>query len=207
MHIILVRHGHIRKNTSRFSEGWYDPDLSSLGESQADRTGLRLASLHIQAIFSSDLIRAKQTANIINQHLNLPMRLLPELREIFMGDWEGRSFRDLEIEKDEYYLSWSRHETDMPYPNGESGADVLRRTMGFLDNISQMDLKNIVVITHGGVIRALVSTCIQLDMQSRFHLPVSTCGLTHLVYSPSLGYYLHYLNDTSHLDQALPIPE
>lgn len=199
MRIYLVRHGQKQKGQNRFRNGYYDPDLTSTGEYQADLTGRRLARLPLQVIFSSNLNRTMQTAEIINRYLCLPFLERNEIREINMGNWEGVPFEKLAEEKDAYYLAWREHKKDLPYPNGESGADVLHRIMPFLGEIHQQGLENILLVTHGGIVRVLVSACIGLEMQKRFRLRVDNCSLALIEYAEPNNMRLVCLNDTSHL--------
>jgi broad specificity phosphatase PhoE len=200
MHIYLVRHGQKRKDQDRFSRGFFDPDLTRLGMQQAHQTGQRLKGLPMQAIFTSDLARTRQTAEIINQYIARPLQTRPDLREICMGDWEGVSFETLAEREDAYYLAWRQHTQDLPYPNGESGADVLVRITSFLDELCQQNLEDVLLVTHGGLIRVLVSASLLLGMEKRFHIPVSNCSLSILEMScSSHEIKLVCLNDTAHL--------
>jgi broad specificity phosphatase PhoE len=203
MRIYLVRHGQKQEGQNRFSRGQYDPHLTSLGEQQADLAGRRLAGLPLQAIFCSDLARTVQTAEIINRHLGLPLLRRPELREIHMGDWEGVALEKLAEEQDACFLAWQEHTQDLPYPNGESGADVLSRMLSLLAEISKQDMQDVLLVTHGGVIRVLASAAIQLAMEKRFLLQVDHCSLTTLEYNDPSGCRLICLNDTAHL----PFPD
>ena len=202
MRIYLVRHGQKQEGQNRFSRGQYDPHLTSLGEQQADLAGRRLAGLPLQAIFCSDLTRTIQTAEIINQHLRLPLSQRPELREIHLGDWEGVALEKLADEQDACFLAWQDHTWDLPYPNGESGADVLDRMRSLLAEIIKANLEHVLLVTHGGVIRVLASAAIQLAMEKRFLLQADHCSLTILEYEDPAKCQLICLNDTAHLPIA-----
>ena len=200
MHIYLVRHGRKRRDQSRFTDQRFDPDLTKLGSQQADLTGKRLSSSGIERVYASNLARTVQTAEIANQHIGAPMALRPELREIFMGDWEGTPFTQLSDLNASYYEAWKQHTTDLPYPNGESGSQVFFRANHVLREIVSQTTEAALIVTHGGVIRCLVSGVIGLAMEKRYNLHVHNCSITSLYYNPEgQRFSLEYLNDTSHL--------
>ena len=144
MRIYLVRHGHTNAGSAYDTHhGYPDPALSEVGIRQAEKLGERLLHQKIAAIYSSDLKRASETAEIIARYANAEVILKPQLREINMGEifkqgWEAfPGFHD----------EWLKHEADLPYPGGEAGMDVKKRACLGLGwkNVSCLHPQQIVV--------------------------------------------------------------
>ncbi|KAA0235636.1 MAG: phosphoglycerate mutase GpmB [Acidimicrobiales bacterium] len=142
----MVRHGQSEWNAGQRWQGQADPPLSALGARQAR---LAAASLdHIEAIVSSDLRRAADTARVIADALGIgPVALEPALRERFAGPWQG-------LTRDEIERRWPGWLEDGRRPEGyESDAEVCRRSVPALRRIAEHHGgTRVLVVTHGGVI-------------------------------------------------------
>ncbi len=208
MQIHLLRHGEKRFDQERFNEiGWFDSDLTSFGEQQADAAGRRLAAFGIQRIYTSDLIRTRQTTQFANRHIGAPVDIRLELREIFLGDWEGKNSAEREALDEEYYSAWKARTSDLPYPNGENGSLVFFRTDRLLRELVQKPEDPILLVTHAGVIRSLVSIYLGMGIEKRFNLQIDHCSITTLSYNPEKQTFsLITLNDCAHLE-GLASPE
>jgi broad specificity phosphatase PhoE len=204
MKIYLTRHGQKLHNQKRFMDGYYDPDLTELGFQQADKLGERLRDKPIRYLYSSDLTRTLQTAEKINAHLDLPLDIHKELREVHMGDWTGKSWDEIKEENSDYYQQWHSHQSDLPYPNGESGAQVFYRADRFLRRLVQCFRNDMLVVTHGGWISSVVCGYMEIPMEKRYHIRVDNCSLTTLEYDPDQArFYVLNTNDTAHLENGL----
>jgi len=206
MLIYLLRHGEKRFDQQRYNDmGWYDSDLTPLGEQQADAAGRRLAALGIQHIYTSDLLRTQQTTHFANQHIGAPVTNRLELREIFLGDWEGKNSAERKALDEEYFAAWAAHTNDLPYPNGENGSLVFFRADRLLRELVQTPAEAILLVTHAGVVRALASTYLDLGIDRRFNLQIDHCSLTTLSYNPERQTFsLVTLNDCAHLEGLPP---
>ena len=199
MRILLVRHGRASAESAYDVDLVYpDPVLSDLGVSQAEKLGQRLLAHRIEAIYSSDLKRAVETAKIVAQYTNTDIIIKPQFREINMGaiftqGWEA--FPD-------FYEQWRRHEADLPYPRGEAGIDVVTRAWPVLDEIMQQYNHDVVIVTHGGVIMSLLSACLGMELEKRFRfVPPANCSVSVLFCDRTDGYIrVEKVNDTAHLD-------
>ena len=120
MRIYLIRHG---RQSSRLCN--VDVDLSPEGFRQAALLGERLFKTNIQAVYSSDLIRAVQTAQAANLYWNVEHTVLPELREISFGELTGLSDDAIRLRFADFKERESRMEEDIPYPGGECAGDVV----------------------------------------------------------------------------------
>jgi broad specificity phosphatase PhoE len=194
MKIYLLRHGQIVDANPRQS----NPSLSATGIRQAELLGQRLQSYSLEAIYSSDLERAKQTAHIINRHTCTDIMLKSQLREIDMGVVPEKGWEAFP----EYYEKWQKHESDLPYPQGESGQDVQKRAWEVIEEIRTQYTQAVAVVTHGGVIMVLLSACLGLGLEKRFQfMPMANCSISTLTYDTEKQLLkVERVNDTAHLD-------
>ncbi len=158
MRLLLVRHGQSKWNATRKLQGQADVGLSPLGMAQADALRPTIAKIgHCRAI-SSDLERVRETAHRIGAD-NPP--LTEGLREIDVGDWTGRSIDDIRAEDETAYQGW-RAGTVAP-PGGEAWEDFVARVTGVIEAERHVPCENLLVVCHGGVIRAILQRYIGLD--------------------------------------------
>jgi broad specificity phosphatase PhoE len=154
--ILLLRHGQSTWNAEGRWQGWSDPPLSPLGESQAEEAAGRLAEAGATAVVTSDLVRARTTGRILAGALGLgPPTEDRDLREYDVGDWEGLTRPEIEAGWPDQLAAW-REGRLLATPGGETRSAFLERTMGALRRVaSATELGDVaVVVTHGGVIRA-----------------------------------------------------
>ncbi len=147
MKIYLIRHG---RQSSKLCN--VNVDLSEEGFRQAALVGERLFSEKIQAVYSSDLIRAVQTAQAANLYWNVEHIVRPGLREISFGDMEGMSDGEIAVKYQDFKLQMAKMEEDLPYPGGECAADVVRRALPVFEELVNSGYERVAVVTHGGVI-------------------------------------------------------
>ncbi|SHO51334.1 histidine phosphatase family protein [Anaerocolumna xylanovorans] len=198
MNIYLIRHG--RQNSPLCN---VNVELAEEGKRQAELLGRRLEGYRIDALYSSDLIRAVETAGILNKYLDQDHLIREDIREISFGLLEGKSNEEIESEFADFRKEQLLLEKDIPYPGGECGGQVFERAMRTVEEILSSDKSNVAVVTHGGVIRALVSGLLGLDMSKKLLLGVSleNTSITHLVYNKDKNrFYLQRFNDYAHLE-------
>lgn len=161
--ILLMRHGE--DDDSRLG-GWSDAGLSLKGKEQVENAceNIMKSDYNIQHIFSSDLQRAKETAEIVSEHLGLPITLLEEFRETNNGDLAGISKE--KFQKEYPGLYFSALEWEQQYPNGESPAQYYNRIKdgweAFKNRSGALD-GDILLVTHAGVINII--RCIEAGIQ------------------------------------------
>lgn len=206
--LYLIRHGETINNASRrnvpstynYKKKCPDPPLNETGIRQAHLLGERLQACNINVIYSSDLLRTQQTSQIINKYIGKKIISRAALREIDMGELHLRSFEELKEEFPEFYNNWNKHDSDMPYPHGESGRDVLKRTSEVIKEITHKNIGNAAVVTHGGVIRVLVSIFLGMPLENRFRFVLDNCGITEVRYDTASDMFkVLCLNDSAHL--------
>lgn len=146
----LVRHGQTDWNLIGRFQGQADPPLNATGEQQARDLAARLDGTAYAALYSSDLLRARQTAAALADHTGLPVRLDARLREVHHGEWDGLLVTEVQAR---YGDSWAERErspgTARP-PGGETVAEVADRVAAALDEIARLHAgTDVLVVSHG----------------------------------------------------------
>ena len=159
--MILVRHAETEANVSQVWHGSADAPLTERGWRQVQATARRIAELAqqypVDAFYVSPLPRAQSTAAAIAQALRHEPRVDHDLREFDLGDWEGRSFRDLK-ETEKLWQRWDADPTFAP-PNGESPRAFNRRALAALQTLAARHPgQTVLVVTHGGVISTVLAS-------------------------------------------------
>ena len=160
--LIIIRHGESEANQLGVIAGWTDYKLTALGLQQAEETAAYLAANEkIDVVCSSDLCRAFDTAKALADRLGLPVQAYSELRETYCGEWEGKTFAEVEARDVEEYARFKRFQLIYTLPEGEnlweSGVRFYNKA---LEVAKENEGKTVVIAAHGAVIRvfwALIS--------------------------------------------------
>jgi glucosyl-3-phosphoglycerate phosphatase len=163
--VVLWRHGQTAWNLQDRFQGHTDVELDPVGLDQAARAARLLAALKPHAIVSSDLLRARATAEALARLADLPVREDPRLRETFGGTWQGLTVDEIRTMDADAYSRWRAGE-DVPAGGAESRTDVAARVgPAVLDAVSPVPAGEcVVVVTHGGSARAAIGTMLDLPM-------------------------------------------
>lgn len=197
--IILIRHGETDWNLAGRWQGNTDIPLNDTGRQQARMLARRLKANRwpIDAIYSSDLLRAAETAQIAAEKLHLPVQLDAQWRERGLGILEGLTRR--EISEKYPYMVLPR--TFIEAPESESYASLKRRVVLALEEIlRQHDGETVAVVSHSGTLRVLISYI--LELPEKIYAPFSlrgNTGLSRIIIDGELA-QLNLLNDTSHIE-------
>ena len=146
--IYLIRHGETDWNVERKIQGQTDIPLNSNGKQQAEEAANEIANLKIDRIISSDLSRAKETAEIINKKVGAKITIDKRLREVNYGNYEGAQFDKFTDEQ------WEIFNKTPEKIKGESRKQVYDRVKSLIDEIK--DDENVLVVTHGGSLRMML---------------------------------------------------
>jgi broad specificity phosphatase PhoE len=150
--ILLVRHGETDWNLNRRLQGHADRPLNETGREQAHGLAADLAEEQLEAVYSSDLSRASETARIVADARGLDVTMLPELRERHFGTWEGLT--------DEEIHERFPEAADGVLGDGESRDQLDRRVLGALSRIAEEHPNGtVLVVSHGGPLRAVLRHC------------------------------------------------
>ncbi|MDI6827559.1 MAG: alpha-ribazole phosphatase [Armatimonadota bacterium] len=201
MRIILVRHGETIYNLERRYQGHTDVELTELGRKQALRTAERLSKEHISAIYSSDLIRANETAKLIAKFHNLSVQTDKRLRECAFGDWEGLTVDEIRERYPELYANYQRDSVQHRAPNGERLESLLERVSQVADWIAEKHRdENVVLVGHGGTIHAFICYALNAPLYAFRKIRLDNCGITIFSRLPNGKWFLEVLNETCHLE-------
>lgn len=196
--LLLVRHGEVESNDARRYWGHRDVPLNAVGRDQAERLRDRLVGDHLAAVYSSDLSRARETAEIIAQLHRAPVVQCPELREIAFGRFEGLTFDEVKTAFPEAEKHFGGDATRR-FPGGESLADLSARVGRFAERLEGLGAdQTILVVGHGGSLRVLICLLLGLDVTRWWQLRVDRASLS-IVETFTEGGVLSLLNDVSHL--------
>lgn len=155
--VLLIRHGQSTWNAAGRWQGHGDPPLSPLGRRQAFSLAQTLAGTALDRILCSDLRRAIETADVLGEALGIAPQVDPALRELDVGRWSGLTRRQIADREPELLARFDRDEPDVRPGGGESRRELAVRARGALARIvGERPGARIAVVTHLGVIRALV---------------------------------------------------
>ena len=157
LRLYLIRHGEVEGVEAGRLLGRTDVPLSERGREQSHQLAQFLSRERLTSVYSSDLLRARTTADTIATRSNLEVRETSAWREIDMGEWEGRTFAALHGEAPRLVAQIFNDPARFVYPHGESFAAFTARVRGALDKLLKThDSGNIALITHGGVCRVII---------------------------------------------------
>lgn len=179
--IYLLRHGAVvHAETGRFI-GHLDVPLSELGERQIAAQAARLASRQISAIYASDLIRARRSGEIVGTAHGLVPTVVPALREMAMGRWDGLTAGEIQRREPERFADWMSRVGEFPFPDGECVSDLEARAWPALVSIiGKHRGEAIVVVAHGGTNRTLLCRALGLPRSRLLSLGQDYGALTVL---------------------------
>lgn len=160
MEILLIRHGETEWNRMRRMQGHIDIPLNDAGRRQAQALAAALAAERPQAIYVSDLQRARDTAQPAADLLDLPVTLDPALRERCFGAFEGMMYEEISAKYPEAFARMQARDPHAQFPAGERKAETLdgfyRRAVGAVARIARRhDGGRLAIVTHGGVLDCL----------------------------------------------------
>ncbi|MGQ9558206.1 MAG: alpha-ribazole phosphatase [Desulfurispora sp.] len=203
--VYLVRHGETVWNKDRRFQGHTDIALSERGMEQARALSLRLSKQKIAAVYASDLQRALQTAEVLARPHALPVQACPELRELHFGHWEGLTFHEMQEGYPAELKAWWNSPLDTAVPGSqETLRSMAGRVSGIVSQLVKRHLGNsILVVCHGGPVRALVAEALQMDLNQHWRLRQDNAALNILEYYPPDKAILTLFNDRSHLPEEL----
>ncbi len=186
--IHLIRHGEIKQHDAPIFLGQTDVPLSEKGKKQAQEAGKRLLALspNLSALYSSDLARAKETASqIIERYENLSLHEEKGLREITLGDWDGRLIEEIKETYPEEFRK--RGEDILRYKvsgGGENFFELQERSVRCLSEIIKKTDGEIAIVTHSGVIRMIIAHLLHLPIEQVIKMKIANGEIVSLLWTP-----------------------
>jgi len=201
--LLLVRHGQSAGNAAGRFGGHSPTPLSELGKQQAEITGKTLAKEKVQAIYSSDLLRALQTAQPLADLLDLPVFANPAFRERKVGVLEGKTFDESKNEHPNDYYALVNRSVHHVITDGESYRQLLKRAVNALHEVLRKHHgENIVIFSHTGAICFLtlyLLGAINRRTRTTPWLVTSNCGINRFEIRGIRNVRVQAINDTRHL--------
>lgn len=201
MRLLLIRHGETDWNATLRYQGQGGVPLNAQGRAQARKAGERLARYGAVALYTSDIIRAAETAALIGEQTGLKPTPMPDLREIDVGQWEGLTPEELYRRFPDHMREYERDPARTVRLGGESYAQLQQRALRAMNTIQERHPgeQTVLAVSHGGTIRALLCHVIGLDLIHFGRLWLDNGSLNELRYGSS-GWRLVRLNDAAHLE-------
>ncbi len=206
MNLILIRHGETDWNRIGRCQGVADIVLNENGKKQATELAHSLRDHNIKAIYSSDLKRARETAQHIAEHHNITVQLEPGLQEMNQGDLEGLSFPDIRDRYAEVLKQWRESPETLRLPSGESLVEVQNRAWRVFEKVHQNHIgETVVVVSHNLTIITLLCkiTGVGLKGFRDFHIEVTS---KNIIISEDGSLRIDVINDVSHLSPMESVP-
>ncbi len=200
MILLLARHGETDDNAQKVFQGQGGGSLNARGRAQAERLGARLAK-SLDLIITSDLTRARETAEIVSAASGARVDLDRTLREVDVGGWTGLAYEEVARRFPEEWAAWHMG-LDVPRGGGETYVALAKRVAEALERIAREHVdRRVLVVSHGAALRSAV--CVTLGLPPRWTSPLAgmhNTGLTTLRFEADSGKsHLVTYNDIAHL--------
>lgn len=197
--VFLIRHGQTEWNKTLRYQGHSDIALTEDGVKQAGWVAERLAREPFSAIYSSDLSRARVTADIIAAKHGLSVEVTPDFREVKFGDWEGLRYNQIHdgwpAEMDKFFMQPGQ----VSIPGGETFHAVKTRTDRAMEAIrAKHDGECVAVVTHGGAIRTILCSALGISLDLLWCFRQDNTAVNIVEYEAKYN-ILRLVNDANHL--------
>jgi broad specificity phosphatase PhoE len=171
----LVRHGQTDWNLAGRWQGQapHAPELNEVGRTQALAIRDQLRDVRLTAVYASDLLRSRQTAEIVAEPYGLPVRLEPRLREINLGTWEGMLSDEIQARFPQELVMRAQDPLNTPAPQGESPSEVATRVYAALDEIAAKHRgESVLIVGHGVSLAVIICRAEGIPLQRVYdHVP------------------------------------
>ncbi|WP_034300767.1 histidine phosphatase family protein [Herbaspirillum sp. RV1423] len=182
--ILLIRHGETDWNVDKRLQGHIDIPLNAEGQRQAAALGRALDSEALDAIYASDLQRARDTAQAVASRQGKSVQLDPALRERCYGGFEGLLHHDIQQRYPADFAAWKAREPDARYPAGERAAETMRefsaRVVGAVTRLAAGGHRKIAIVTHGGVLECIYRWTRQTGFAPARDFDIFNAGINRL---------------------------
>jgi len=201
--LFLIRHGQTDSNVEGRYQGSLETNLTEKGMEQAAAAKKYLSKVKFSGIYSSPLKRAMQSAAIIAKDSGLEIKVRKDLREINFGKWEGMRFEEINSKYRQDYQDWLADPYNNSPTGGESFGSVIERASKTVKDVvaKNPDGSSVAIITHGGVILALIVNWLQIPSQCWRSL-IQRQGAINIVVVDRDFPYISSINYTGHISSV-----
>ena len=195
----IVRHGQTNWNILGKTQGHGNSDLTPKGENQALELSKAIKEYPIDYIYSSDLGRAVQTAEIIGSTIGVDVIQTPSLREMGFGDWEGLLIEEIKKDYAKTYETWRNQPHLVNIPNGETLHIIKDRVDAFIKELNEKyDNKHILLVSHSVTVRVMLLSFLNSGVENIYRIKQDNTALNIVEYR-DYGPVVIKMNDTSHM--------
>lgn len=199
--LFLIRHGESEWNCLNKIQGQKNTLLTNLGEKQALYLGNRLIDEKIDIIYTSDLIRAYNTAEIISKRINKPLVINKSIREINFGSWEGLTIEEIQNQYKDEYLIWLKEPDKLDIKGFENLRSLQNRAMESVnDIILENSGKSVAIVSHGAILKTIILGLLCIDISHYKNISLSNVSLS-IIECRDFNNVLLLFNDVSHLKE------
>ena len=200
--IIFVRHGQTEWNVLGRYQGQTDIALSPLGIEQAEKLAAHFPVDKVEAVYSSDLVRAMMTARCIADRFGLTVEPRPALRELNFGDWEGLTYDEIVAKWPDALNNFFQHPDVLEIPHGESFPKLRERALDAVEKIVACHPEQTVaVFAHGAILRTILTAALHMDLKYVWTIRQFNTAVNIVTYTEH-GTTVELLNGTGHLKYA-----
>ena len=197
--LIMIRHGETKWNSEKRMQGHLNSNLSIIGQAQIKALGSWMKKINFGHIYSSDSLRAKQTAEAIIKYSGHEILFDKRLREKNLGVFEGLTSEEAKKKHPEIFRLFKTAGSEYVITNGESTQQLLERALEFLEEIRQNHPnERVILVTHGGVVRVLIKHFLGISLDSATRFLIKNTGLFRLVWEEQ--WMVSQMGEISHLE-------
>ena len=198
--IILIRHGETEWNSQLRMQGHSNSALSAVGRGQIQALGEWMKNVSFEHIYSSDSLRARQTAEAITQYSGDTLQFDQRIREKNLGVFEGLTSIEAREQLPEIYRLFKTGGANYVIDEGESTQQVLVRALEFIEEIRlRHPEQRVVMVTHGGVVRVLMKHTLGLSLDAPTSFLIKNTGIFRLVWNEK--WLVSQMDVVSHLEK------
>ena len=197
---LFIRHGETDWNRQQRFQGQIDVPLNAGGRAQAERLAARLAATPVDALYTSDLQRARETARALERVWGVRAQSLPALREQSFGILEGLEVSAVPTLHPALWEQWLAHQADFALPGGESLRQFHDRVIAGVHGLAERHPgASVAVVTHGGVLDMLWRNALGLPLDGRRDCAIPNTGINRLLWREG-ALAIESWGDATHLD-------
>ena len=184
MELHLIRHGQTNWNEERRAQGQSESELTYKGKEQALELGKKISHMKFDQIFCSSSLRTRQTAELIFPNQALNIQYLDSLKEIFLGSWEGRLYKDIEIANPESHKHFWEEPHLFDLRGAENFYQLQKRAINTVQEITKdFASKKVVIVSHGALIKSLLCDAERKPLKELWSPPrMHNCAHSIIVY-------------------------
>lgn len=196
--VIFIRHGETDWNILGKYQGQTDILLTEKGREQGRLLAKHFPFDKLDAIYSSDLTRAVETASFVAEKFNLKVTLDKAFREMNFGDWEGLTYEEIVLKYPEGMKHFLTRPDILQVPNGENFPLLQERAVKRLYELIKIhDNETIAITAHGGVLRCMLADALEMPLKNIWRIRQNNTAVSATVYAENP--IVEFINNTEHL--------